>query len=304
MERRKYLKTGAIAAAGAAAAAGLASTGIGTVLGQTTPTPTPTPTSTVTATATETPTLNPSGEMEVYDCIKNRRAIGASAWRQCKIRYQDTMIPDDVLNQILEAGRWASSELNIQPVEFMVVKDPITLHDLHQLNMDSVYAPWYYNYRECWPSKPGKPDMRAFDTYNAPVYVIVMTDREKRDIYPYSVDPYRAMHSDAAWAAVMNIWLAARAFGIGTVSLTFPDPIAAKRMLGIPVTMDLGPFMPLGYPTEWPDPALSTRPPSPRRPLENMVHYETFDEDKWQQYRASSTTYAANAKDAALKNLL
>src|SRR5450756_1707929 len=114
MERRKFLKTSAIATAGAAAA-GLASTTIGSVLGQTT---TPTSTQTSTATQESTPAVPLNGEMEVFDCIRNRRSI---CWDSFTggFEYTQTLVPDDVITKILDATRWAYSELNCQPVQFI-----------------------------------------------------------------------------------------------------------------------------------------------------------------------------------------
>jgi nitroreductase len=249
------------------------------------------------------------GKMEALECIKCRRAISIDVWEHYKIRYKDTPVPDEILNKILDAGRWAPSELNIQPVEFVVVKDPIMLHDLRQLTMDSQY-PRFYTDRTSWPS--GNPPQfveELMETYNAPVWIVVISDREKREITPYSSNAFHSLASDAAWAAATNIALAARAFGIGSTYLTFPDPILAKKALRIPETMDIAVFMPLGYPTAWPDPAWRSSSDG-RRPLSDMVHYEKFDEDKWQKYRREVVDWtnngygAANTKDVALDRLL
>jgi nitroreductase len=243
---------------------------------------------------------NDSGEMEVLECIKLRRAISLGVGRRFGIRYKTTPIPDEILNKILEAGRWAPSELNSQPVEFVVVKDPTMRHDLLQLTIDTL------------GSTPDRNQLflkNIRETYDAPLWVVVVSDREKREITPYSSNAFHALHSDAALAAAVNIALAARAFGIGCTYLTFPDPILAKKMLGIPATMDVATFLPLGYPTAWPDPTWRC-PPDGRRPLSDMVHYEKFDEDKWQQYRPKIGDWttrgsgAANAKDVALEKLL
>jgi len=308
MERRKFLKTSAIATAGAAAA-GLASTTIGSVLGQTT---TPTSTQTSTATQESTPAVPLNGEMEVFDCIRNRRSI---CWDSFTggFEYTQTLVPDVVITKILDATRWACSELNCQPVQFIVVKDPVTRHDIQQSVCDEMYDPRTYSYIETWPQtvRAGRffvtPDGRKrlinYESYNGPVFVVPWADREKREIYPYSMDPYRGMHSDAYWAAAGTLALVARAFGVGTVYLTFANPFTVKKMLGIPETGDIGPTMPLGYPTGWPpanDPALYTD----RRPLENMVHYETFDNDKWQKYRPTITYGGYPRRETALKKLL
>jgi len=49
--------------------------------------------------------------MDTLEAIRNRRSVR---------RYQDKPVPDDVLNKILEAARWAPSCFNDQPWNFLV----------------------------------------------------------------------------------------------------------------------------------------------------------------------------------------
>ena len=52
--------------------------------------------------------------MDVKEAIRTRRSIR-------KFKKKD--IPDEVIEEILDAGRWAPSGLNNQPWKFMVIKD-------------------------------------------------------------------------------------------------------------------------------------------------------------------------------------
>ena len=52
--------------------------------------------------------------MEVLETIKTRRSIR---------RYKKTPVPKEMLEQILEAGRWAPSAKNSQPWEFITFTD-------------------------------------------------------------------------------------------------------------------------------------------------------------------------------------
>jgi len=45
-------------------------------------------------------------------------------------KYKSDPIPDNILTQILDAGRLAPSGKNIQPYYFIVVKDPETKKNL------------------------------------------------------------------------------------------------------------------------------------------------------------------------------
>ncbi len=51
---------------------------------------------------------------DFLEFIKNRRSIRS---------FQDKQIPDNEIQMILEAGRWAPSASNKQPWEFYVIRD-------------------------------------------------------------------------------------------------------------------------------------------------------------------------------------
>ena len=53
--------------------------------------------------------------MSIDDIILNRRSIR---------RYKEGEIPEDILHQILNAGRNAPSAGNMQPIHFIILKDP------------------------------------------------------------------------------------------------------------------------------------------------------------------------------------
>jgi nitroreductase len=55
--------------------------------------------------------------VDILNLLKSRRSIRV---------YQDKPIPQELLLQILEAGRWAPTGANLQPWHFIVVTDPET----------------------------------------------------------------------------------------------------------------------------------------------------------------------------------
>jgi nitroreductase len=52
--------------------------------------------------------------MDVLELIKTRRSIR---------KYKKKAVPEDLVEKILEAGRWAPSASNSQPWEFIIVRD-------------------------------------------------------------------------------------------------------------------------------------------------------------------------------------
>src|SRR5437660_12105709 len=76
---------------------------------------------------------NPGYDL-LYDIIRRRSSIR---------KLKPDPIPDESINRILEAGRWAMSGANSQPWEYIVVKDPQVKKDLFrcytEVNADFIY---------------------------------------------------------------------------------------------------------------------------------------------------------------------
>ena len=61
---------------------------------------------------------------DINEFLKSRRSIR---------KFKDTDIPEDTIDKILEAGRWAVSGRNSQPWRFVIVKDKKVKHELSRL---------------------------------------------------------------------------------------------------------------------------------------------------------------------------
>ncbi|CAM5542130.1 Nicotinate-nucleotide--dimethylbenzimidazole phosphoribosyltransferase OS=Streptomyces tendae OX=1932 GN=cobT PE=3 SV=1 [Streptomyces tendae] len=78
-------------------------------------------------------------------------------------------------------------------------------------------------------------------------------------------------------AAVENLWLAARAEGLGVGWVSFFDEREMVRALGLPEHLDVVAYLCVGYVDEFPDePELMQAGWSKRRPLSWVVHEETY----------------------------
>ncbi len=174
---------------------------------------------------------------EVLRTIRERRSIP---------RFKPERIPDEILHEVLEAGRWAPSYANLQPWEFIVVRDEAVKARLSEI-VEKVTI-----YRR--------------GVQNADVVIVVAADPE--------VDPLH-YREDAA-AATQNMALAAHSLGIASYWIGIPEggPSSAealtKELLGIPDEFSVVAILPLGYP----DP--DYKPEKDRRPLEEIVHWDRF----------------------------
>src|SRR4030066_489678 len=74
---------------------------------------------------------------DISEVIKTRKSIR---------RYKPDPIPDEILDKILEAARWAPTGENYQPWRFIVIKNPETknkIGDLAKLGSGSRMTAWY-----------------------------------------------------------------------------------------------------------------------------------------------------------------
>lgn len=58
--------------------------------------------------------------------------------RRSTRRYKPDPIPDDAIDKIIEAARWAPSGFNQQPWEFVVVKDPKLREGIVEICMETM----------------------------------------------------------------------------------------------------------------------------------------------------------------------
>ncbi|GAB3111940.1 hypothetical protein GCM10027055_13670 [Janibacter alkaliphilus] len=191
-------------------------------------------------------------------------------------RYRPDPVPEELLRQVLEAGHAAPSVGHSQPWRFVVVTDPLTrdraaamadrcrLDQAHLLTDDRAAR---------------MLDLKLEGLREAPVGVVVACDRRT----PASGVLGRATFHDAdLWscaAAVENMWLAARARGLGMGWVTLFEPAALADLLGLPEGVETLGWMCLGWPDERPpEPGLQRAAWSRKVPLDEVIVRERWSE--------------------------
>jgi len=183
--------------------------------------------------------------------------------------------------KVLEAARWAPSGNNSQPWEFVVVREENKLSQCIEilLEQNRILREKSLNFRYA-----NKDYLRRVTTL-----IFVCGDPRFKQSYPQSnaseelakmyKDNTEAIYFQSVTAAICNILLAATSLGMATVWITGThESIIEKQLraaLNIPEMLDIICCIPLGYS---PDKRPSLRTP---RPLENIVHFDTFDKNKW-----------------------
>jgi nicotinate-nucleotide--dimethylbenzimidazole phosphoribosyltransferase len=125
--------------------------------------------------------------------------------------------------------------------------------------------------------------VRAFDRLkiesilDTPVNIVVTCDRTRggRHTLGRHVQPQTAEFSSVL--AVANLWLAARAEGLGVGWVSFFDERELAAALGLPKHVEVIAYLCLGYVTGFaPEPELATAGWARRRPVSWAVHAEEF----------------------------
>jgi nitroreductase len=207
---------------------------------------------------------------DLLKIIKTRRSIR---------RYKEKDVPDELLENIIEAGRWSPSGDNGQPWRFIIVRNPETKKALGKIAAEGSgrrFTAEYFTGRmqERFEGlkDPDKKD-KAYKKLtsgevssflaNAPVIIIVCAKLDVWDV------PY-----DSAMAT-QNMVLMAHALGLGSCVVVAPvsdmrDDIKVMKLLKIPHGYKVIAPLAIGYPDESPN-------PRPRLSLKEIIFYEEFE---------------------------
>ena len=167
----------------------------------------------------------------LFEVIRGRRSIRD---------FVDKEIPGNQLKLIVEAGLWAPSGSNLQPREYILVKDK------HLLRAIKLVSPGLY----------GNPSALLVLCYN-------------KDIAKKGGRLGETMALLDVALSAQNIMLMAYALGIGSCPILSFNKTAVKEILDIPEHIELVLMISLGYPKTWP------KPPK-RKNVEEVLHINGY----------------------------
>jgi nitroreductase len=179
--------------------------------------------------------------MDLMDAIKGRRSIR---------RYKPDPVPEEVLQKVMEAVRWAPSWANTQCWEAIAVKDPGVKSKLSMA---------------LFKNNPATSSM-----IEAPIILILCGKKGIsgcRRGQPVTVRGDWWMFD--VGLAMQNLCLAAHALGLGTVIIGAFDHKKVEEILGLPQDVEVVAMTPLGYP--------AAEGSAPRRKeIAEFVFYEKY----------------------------
>ncbi|WP_374050354.1 nicotinate-nucleotide--dimethylbenzimidazole phosphoribosyltransferase [Streptomyces roseicoloratus] len=194
--------------------------------------------------------------------------------RDIRNGFRPDPIPHEVLLRVLEAAHTAPSVGHSQPWDFVVIRSAETRRTMHELAQRQREA-----YAKSLPKGRAKQfkELKIEAILDTPVNIVVTADptRGGRHTLGRYTQPQMAPYSSAL--AVENLWLAARAEGLGVGWVSFFDEREMVRALGLPDHLEVVAYLCVGYVDEFPEePELMQAGWSKRRPLSWVVHEETY----------------------------
>ncbi len=204
----------------------------------------------------------------VYRAIFERRDV--------RRNFLSTPIRHEVLSRILRAAHHAGSVGFMQPWDFVVVRDQATRRAMKDLfcAANEQAATRYQGSRQALYRSLKLEGIRE-----APVAVCVTCTRQRggKHVLGRATVPETDVYSTCC--AIQNLWLAARAEGIGVGWVSILNYEALKTLLGIPKPVKVVALLCLGYVTAFEsEPDLARAGWRKRLPVEHLVHYERWGE--------------------------
>lgn len=212
--------------------------------------------------------FDPSDRAAVYRAILTRRDV--------RSQFRPDPVPDAVLSRLLVAAHHAPSVGFMQPWTFIVVRAREVRERIHALFLDAnaAAATQFEGERQALYRS-----LKLQGILDAPVNLCLTCDPDRAGpvvlgrAQDLSVDRYSTV------CAVQNLWLAARAEGLGVGWVSILDPAELKRVLGIPERVVPVAYLCLGWVTEYlPAPELAQRGWRQRLPPEGVLRLDGWSE--------------------------
>ncbi|PWD97899.1 nitroreductase family protein [Marinilabilia rubra] len=157
-------------------------------------------------------------------------------------KYKPEILSDELLNEVLDAGRMAPTAVNKQPFVFVVVNDPDKLKQLHEA------------YSRDWFSQ---------------VLQVIVICGDHKTAWKRSVDGKDHTDIDLA-IATDHMTLRATELELGTCWVCNFDPAKVSKTLNLPGHLEPAVLLPIGRPEE------VEAPPKRRKTLSEMVVFNGY----------------------------
>ena len=203
------------------------------------------------------------------------RAIGAR--RDVRRGFVDRPLPVELLQRLLAAAHNAPSVGLMQPSRFIVIQDLATRTAVH-----NIFEEANRKAASTYQGEQGEQyaALKLEGILEAPQNLCVVCDTQNQRGHKLGrhTMPETAVYSTVC--AVQNLWLAARAEGVGVGWVSILDPVRLRTLLRIPDHVLPVAYLCLGYVDQFgTEPELERSGWERRVPLKTTICYDLYSED-------------------------
>jgi len=204
----------------------------------------------------------------VYRAITSRRDV--------RSQFIPANLPDDVIARLLAAAHHAPSVGFMQPWEFIVIRDERIRRDIHQNfeRANRTAAESYEGDRRFLYEQ-----LKLAAILDAPINLCVTCNRSTARGHGLGRQTMPETPIYSTVCAIQNLWLAARAEGVGVGWVSILDVANLRRSLSIPDHIDPVAYLCLGHVSAFAQqPELETSGWEQRAPLAGLIHFDRYGE--------------------------
>ena len=205
----------------------------------------------------------------VYRAIATRRDVRRG--------FLEKPLPEDLIHRLLSAAHSAPSVGLMQPSRFILIRDRSIRRAVHaaflQANKQALET-YTGERREQYAS------LKLEGILESPQNLCVLSDQQSERGHQLGrhTMPETAIYSTVC--AIQNLWLAARAEGVGVGWVSILDPARLREILHIPANIVPVGYLCLGYVDRFAtEPELERFGWERRIPLEGVVSYDQYCDD-------------------------
>jgi 5,6-dimethylbenzimidazole synthase len=205
----------------------------------------------------------------VYRAIRERRDVRRG--------FLPEPVPDELLHRLLEAAHNAPSVGLMQPWRFIVVRDLAVRQKVHEIFLKANKQAMANYEGEQQQNYSGR---KLEGILEAPQNLCIVCDSQSNQGHQLGrrTMPETAIYS--AVCAVQNLWLAARAEGIGVGWVSILEPHSLRRTLKIPEQITPVAYLCLGYVDAFSkEPDLERAGWEKRTPLKSVLSFDEYNSD-------------------------
>ncbi len=212
--------------------------------------------------------FNDEDRAAVYRAIAERRDVRRG--------FLPESLPDDLLGRLLAAAHQAPSVGFMQPSRFLVVREYAIRQAVHKAFLqanENALATYEGGRREAYA------ELKLEGLLEAPQHLCVLCDTGSSRGHSLGrhTMPETALYSTVC--AVQNLWLAARAEGVGVGWVSIFDPQALCTLLSIPTHLSPVAYLCIGYVESFAgQPDLELSGWQTRVPIADVVSYDRYPE--------------------------